>query len=99
VTGSVEVAVVADGRPAVATVSLDAAAGGTVWIHSRGERGSEGSLHSIGLQDSPASARAAPSMLAVTVHRSGPPPPQPSSSGRGSWRRRGCLVRPTHMCW
>ena len=43
-------------------------AGGTVWIHS----GSQASLSTVGLEDSPASARsnmAPPSMIAVTVHR------------------------------
>ena len=43
-------------------------AGGTVWIHS----GNQASLSTVGLEDSPASARsnmAPPSMIAVTVHR------------------------------
>ena len=82
--GRVQLSLLADGRPVEAEVSLAAAAGGTVWISSRhpgpaaqderSEQGSRASLTTVGLTDSPASARSNPaSMLAVTVHRCQPP--------------------------
>ena len=74
-------------------------AGGTVWIHS----GSQASLSTVGLEDSPASARsnmAPPSMIAVTVHRFNyffgffnGSATMYNNAGQKSWRGKECLER------
>ena len=113
--GHVELSLLADGRPVVAEVTLAAAAGGTVWISSRdhgaadqdarderaSDQGSRASLTTVGLMDSPASARSNPaSMLAVTVHRCHPPtatmltPSQGEEAGEEGHVRQGRPLRP-----